>query len=80
VVRGEKVDVRRIKANLLTVIAGNDHITPACQSETLQDKVASKDKELFRIRGGHIGIMAGSDAARTTWPHIDAWLDSRSGR
>ena len=70
----------RIKANLMTVIAANDHITPACQSETLQNKVSSKDKELFRIRGGHIGIMAGSDAAKNTWPHIDAWLDQRSGR
>jgi len=80
VVRGERVDVSRIKANLLTVIAANDHITPPCQAETLQDKVSSKDKELFRIRGGHIGIMAGSDAARNTWPHINAWLDARSGR
>jgi polyhydroxyalkanoate synthase subunit PhaC len=80
VVRGERVDVSRIKANLMTVIAANDHITPGCQSETLQDKVSSRDKELFRIRGGHIGIMAGSDAAKNTWPHIDAWLDKRSGR
>lgn len=80
VVCGERVDVSRIKANLLTVIAGNDHITPACQSETLQDRVSSKDKELFRIRGGHIGIMAGSDAARSTWPHIDTWLEKRSGK
>ncbi len=80
VVQGQRVDVSRITANLMTVIAGNDHITPGCQSETLQDKVSSTDKELYRIRGGHIGIMAGSDAARNTWPHIDAWLDKRSGK
>lgn len=80
VVRGEKVDVSRIKANLLTVIAGDDHITPPCQAETISDKVGSSDKETYRIPGGHIGIMAGSNAAKKTWPHIDAWLAARSGK
>ena len=28
------------------------------------EKVASVDKELFRVPGGHIGIMAGSEAAK----------------
>ncbi len=78
VVRGETVNLDRIKANLLTVIAGADHITPPCQSETINSKVGSADKEVFRIPGGHIGIMAGSGAARFTWPHIDGWLSPRS--
>jgi polyhydroxyalkanoate synthase len=77
--RGENVDVSRIKANLFTVIAGDDHITPPCQSESIMEKVSSTDKELFRVPGGHIGIMAGSEAAKRTWPHIDAWLATRSG-
>lgn len=78
VIRGERVDLSRIRANLLTVIAEGDHITPPCQSQTIQSKVSSKDKELFRIPGGHIGIMAGSGASKHTWPHIDAWLAPRS--
>ncbi len=78
VVRGGVVDLSRIRANLLTVIAEGDHITPPCQSATILTKVSSRDKELYRIHGGHIGIMAGSAAARTTWPHIDRWLGARS--
>ncbi|HZU25500.1 MAG TPA: alpha/beta fold hydrolase [Bryobacteraceae bacterium] len=78
VLRGERVDVSRIRANLFMVIAGADHITPPCQSESLMSKVSSTDKELFRVAGGHIGIMAGSGAAKRTWPHIDAWLGPRS--
>jgi polyhydroxyalkanoate synthase len=74
VIRGERVDLSRIRASLMTVIAEGDHITPPCQSQTIQSKVSSKDKELFRIPGGHIGIMAGSGASKHTWPHIDAWL------
>ena len=78
VVRGQRVDVSRIKANLLTVIAGDDHITPPCQSESILARVSSSDKEMYKVPGGHIGIMAGSDAARKTWPHIDKWLATRS--
>ena len=74
----QTVNLAQIEANLMTVIAAADHITPACQSEAILDKVSSKDKELYRIPGGHIGIMAGSSAHRTTWPHIAAWLDARS--
>ena len=77
-IRGKRVDVSQIKANLLTVIAEGDHITPGCQSESINGKVSSADKELFRISGGHIGIMAGSGAAKHTWPHINGWLAPRS--
>jgi len=76
--RGERVDVRRIRASLLTVIAEGDHITPSCQSESIHQKAGSGDKELFRSPGGHIGIMAGSGASTQTWPRIDAWLGKRS--
>jgi polyhydroxyalkanoate synthase len=78
VLRGEPVDLGRFKAKLLNVIAEGDHITPPCQSEGIMDKVGSQDKEVFRVRGGHIGIMAGSGAERTTWPHIESWLAARS--
>lgn len=78
--RGERVDVSRIRAGLFMIIAESDHITPPCQSESLMPKVSSTDKELFRVPGGHIGIMAGSGASKRTWPHIDAWLGPRSGR
>jgi polyhydroxyalkanoate synthase subunit PhaC len=78
VIRGERVDLGRIRAKLLTVIAEGDHITPPCQSAAIMSKVSSKDKELFRIPGGHIGIMAGSGAGKRTWPHIEGWLAPRS--
>jgi polyhydroxyalkanoate synthase len=77
-IRGERVELSRIQANLLTVIAEGDHITPSCQSEPVMSKVSSPDKELFRVKGGHIGIMAGSGASKYTWPHIDSWLAPRS--
>ncbi len=76
--RGERVDLKRLKADLLNVIAESDHITPPCQSEGVMDLIGSQNKELFRVRGGHIGIMAGRGAEKNTWPHIESWLAARS--
>ena len=78
VIRGEHVDLKNIKANLLNVIAESDHITPPCQSERIMDMVSSSEKEVLRVRGGHIGIMAGRGAEKNTWPHMESWLASRS--
>jgi polyhydroxyalkanoate synthase len=76
--RGEQVDLSKLTANVFNVIAEADHITPPCQSERVMDLIGSKDKELFRVRGGHIGIMAGRGAEKNTWPHLDTWLAARS--
>jgi len=80
IIRGERVDLNRLRANLLTVIAQGDHITPPCQSEAILTKIGSTDTDLYRVPGGHIGIMAGSGAHKLTWPYIDQWLGSRSQR
>lgn len=77
-IRGHRVDLSQVTANLLNVIALGDHITPPCQSASIMDKVGSADRELLKIKGGHIGMMAGNQARKQTWPLIDAWLAKRS--
>ncbi len=77
-VRGERVDLKQLRASLLNVIGEDDHITPPCQSENILGMVGSTDKELLRLPGGHIGLMAGSGASKVAWPRIDAWLSKRS--
>ena len=78
IIRGERVDLSRIRANLLNVIALADHISPPCQSESIMTKVSSEDQLLMKVKGGHIGMMAGSGALKYTWPHIEEWLGARS--
>ncbi|HCJ35217.1 MAG TPA: class III poly(R)-hydroxyalkanoic acid synthase subunit PhaC, partial [Ktedonobacter sp.] len=78
IIRGERVDLSRIRANLLNVIALADHISPPCQSESIMTRVGSQDQLLLKVKGGHIGMMAGSGALKRTWPQIDAWLAARS--
>ncbi|HEX9057588.1 MAG TPA: alpha/beta fold hydrolase [Ktedonobacterales bacterium] len=77
--RGERVDLGNIHADLLNLIATEDHIVPPGQTEGVMAKMGSKDKTLLRIPGGHIGMMAGSGAVKRTWPQLEAWLESRSG-
>jgi polyhydroxyalkanoate synthase len=77
--RGERVDLGNIQANLLNVIATEDHIVPPGETEGVMAKVGSQDKQLLKIPGGHIGMMAGSAALKRTWPQIESWLAARSG-
>ena len=76
--RGETIDLKKLTANVMNVIAEADHITPPCQSERILDLIGSQDTTAFRVRGGHIGIMAGRGAEKNTWPHIESWLAERS--
>ncbi|HLJ68749.1 MAG TPA: alpha/beta fold hydrolase [Chloroflexota bacterium] len=76
--RGRPVDLGAIRASLLNVVAERDHIVPPPQSESILARVGSSDRQLLRIPGGHIGIMAGSSAVETTWPEIERWLAARS--
>src|SRR4029434_3435271 len=50
VLRGERVDLSRLKANVLNVIAEADHITPPCQSAGVMDRICCHDEELLRAR------------------------------
>jgi poly[(R)-3-hydroxyalkanoate] polymerase subunit PhaC len=76
--RGERVDLGRVRASVLNIVATEDHIVPPGQTEGVMAKLGSADKTLLRIPGGHIGMMAGSPAYKRTWPQIDAWLEARS--
>jgi polyhydroxyalkanoate synthase len=75
--RGEPVRLGNVRANLLNIIADADHITPPCHSEELLPAFGSEDKEMFRLKAGHIGLMLSSSANKVTWPKIESWLDER---
>lgn len=77
-VRGQRVDLGRIRASLLNVTAMHDLITPPCQSEGLLDIVGSRDKQNLRLSGTHIECMAGMRAPNESWPRIYEWLAARS--
>jgi polyhydroxyalkanoate synthase len=78
VIRGRKVDVGRIEANLLNIVAEYDHLVARSQAENIMARVSSKDKTLKVVPSTHVGIMAGRSAKYKLWPEIVDWLVQRS--
>jgi polyhydroxyalkanoate synthase subunit PhaC len=78
VVDGRRVDLGRIVCPLLIMTAGDDPLCPPPSATVLAGLVSSSDKEVLEVPGGHIGAVAGKQAAEHLWPVLARWLMSRS--
>jgi polyhydroxyalkanoate synthase len=78
VIDGQRVDLWRINCPLLITVAKDDPICPPASAKLLADLVASSDKEVLELAGGHIGVIAGRQAAEQLWPALADWLLTRS--
>jgi poly[(R)-3-hydroxyalkanoate] polymerase subunit PhaC len=76
--RGRRADLGRITQSLLVVTADKDHIVPAENTVPVLDYVRSSDVTHYALPGGHIGLMAGSNAREQIWGKITGWLGERS--
>src|SRR5262249_26267086 len=74
-VRGERVDLTRIRCPLLTVVAERDAICPPKAALALNDAAKSSVKEVLAVPGGHVGAVVGSRAARDLYPKMAAFLN-----
>ncbi|GAB3663051.1 hypothetical protein GCM10027596_25600 [Nocardioides korecus] len=79
VVGGDRVHLRDLRVPLMNVLAKRDHIVPEASAGPLLDLVGSPDKDEMRLEGGHVGLLVGRTAARTTIPEIIAFLRRASG-
>lgn len=76
-VGGKKVDLGKITCPTLTIATDRDHICPEPAARGLHTNVSSPDKELFVIRGGHVGAVVGSRAPVDLYPKITSWFTDR---
>ncbi len=79
VVGCERVDLGAIACALLNIVAQMDHICAPKTASVLNELVASADKQLVILPGGHVGIVSGTGAKKYLWPTIGDWLVARSG-
>ncbi|MGY1745411.1 alpha/beta fold hydrolase [Blastococcus sp. SYSU D00695] len=77
-VAGDRVHLRDVRVPFLTVRGDRDHIVPADATAPLIDLVGSPDKHELRLPAGHMGLVVGRTAARTTVPTIIDFLRRRS--
>ena len=77
-VGGRRIDLGTIKAPVLHAVAQHDHIVPYEAAKHLIPMIGSQDKEEVVLKGGHVSVVAGANAAKRLWPKLDAWLSERS--
>jgi polyhydroxyalkanoate synthase len=75
-VAGQRVDLRRITAPVLTIVADRDTICPAPSATALNDCCGATDRQVYTARGGHVGAVVGTRASTTLYPSISQWLRS----
>jgi polyhydroxyalkanoate synthase subunit PhaC len=75
---GDPVHLSDVQVPFLTVRANRDHIVPADATAALIDLVGSEDKHELCLDAGHMGLVVGRTAARTTVPTIIDFLRQRS--
>ena len=77
-VGGDPVHLGDIRVPFLTVRANRDHIVPPEATAPLIDLVGSPDKHELPLDAGHMGLVVGRTAAKTTVPRIIDFLRRRS--
>lgn len=77
-VGGRPARLDNITVPILHAVAEHDHIVPYEAARHLIAKVGSADKEEVILKGGHVSLIAGPNAAKRLWPKLDSWLGRRS--
>lgn len=71
-------DIKKITVPVFHADAEHDHIVPYAAAQPLVAGVSSVDKEEIMLKGGHVSLIAGSNAVKRLWPKLDSWLQGRS--
>ena len=75
---GIRIDLRKIKAPFLNVIASKDDLVAPTSSKALNDVIGSSDKSVLEFNSGHVGACIGSRAHKELWPKVGEWLKARA--
>lgn len=76
-VGGKTVKLENVTMPLLNIYAAEDHLVPPAASIPLNDHVGTKDKELYKFPGGHIGVFVGGRSQKELAPAIHKFLATR---
>ena len=75
---GRTARLADIRVPVFAAMAEHDHIVSYQASKPLMELVGSEDREEVVLKGGHVSLIAGPNAARRMWPKLAAWLGERS--
>ena len=69
-IKGRPADIKNIAVPVFHADAEHDHIVPYAAAQPLVAGVSSVDKEEIMLKGGHVSLIAGSNAVKRLWPKI----------
>jgi polyhydroxyalkanoate synthase len=75
-VEGNIINLKKITAPLLTIVAGDDDLVSPESALAIKDYVSSKDKASLTIAGGHVGLCISKMAHEKLWPEAAKWIIS----
>ncbi|MCX9082014.1 MAG: alpha/beta fold hydrolase [Candidatus Methanoperedens sp.] len=70
----QTIDLRKIRAPLLNILAKYDHIVPLYSGSALKDVYSGKSYEEIVFPSSHIGLSVGREAHLNLWPRVCEWL------
>jgi pimeloyl-ACP methyl ester carboxylesterase len=65
---------------LLVIAGAHDDLAPPASVRPGFTSSRSRDKTYRAVQAGHIDLLVGRDAAKTTWPIVGDWLRDRVAR
>jgi polyhydroxyalkanoate synthase len=72
---GRRISLANVKAPVLVMAGAGDGIAPEPAVRHLVDVLDNAAEVRFEVcPGGHLGVLTGRGARRTTWSHIDNFL------
>ena len=76
--RGNTVELSKIRCALLNVSGKWDYVVPPCQTKATTTLASSPDQESLSLDAGHVGMLVGPAAVQSLWPRLQKWLAPRS--
>jgi polyhydroxyalkanoate synthase len=74
---GIPVHLERIACPVNCVVFTHDNIVPWESAAILMDRIASTDKHLAKLAGGHVGAVVSRSAQKNLWPKLSAFWAER---
>lgn len=74
---GKPAKLEAISCPVANVVFTHDNIVPAVSASALMDRIASRDKTLLELPGGHVGAVVSKAAQKKLWPWMMSYWAQR---
>ncbi|MBI5532308.1 MAG: alpha/beta fold hydrolase [Deltaproteobacteria bacterium] len=72
-----RCDLKQVRCPLLAFAGTQDNLATPASTRQILDVVGSQDKTFLSVPGGHVGVVAGTQAPEHVWNPMVAWLGGK---